>query len=113
MILAGHEEMGIYVKEAGDVSCIVFNFGYLPGGDHSLTTKSETSIKALEIALTMLKSGGMISLCIYSGGADGCAEREALLQWMKGLDQNKYLAIVSEYYNLPSNSPLPAVVIRK
>ena len=45
LILQSHEEIGEIVKE--EVSCIVFNFGYLPGGDHSLSTKKESSIKAI------------------------------------------------------------------
>ena len=35
LILDGHEHMKEYVKEM-TVSCIMFNLGYLPGGDHHL-----------------------------------------------------------------------------
>ena len=93
------------------VSCIVFNFGYLPGGDHSLATRGETSIQALTQALTLLKKGGMISLCIYSGGDSGFEERDQILDWLKNLDPHQYLVIKSEYYNRPNNPPIPVLII--
>ena len=111
LILDGHEHMKEYVKEMA-VSCIMFNLGYLPGGDHSLATRSETSIQALEQSLTLLKKGGLLSLCIYSGGDSGFEERDALLTWLKKLDSHNYLVIRSDYYNRPNNPPLPVLVIR-
>lgn len=97
---------------SGSVSCIVFNFGYLPGGDHALATKAETSIQALSVALSLLKKGGMISLCIYSGGDSGFEERDQILAWLKELDPHKYLVIKSDYYNRPNNPPIPVLVIK-
>ena len=112
LILDGHEHMEKYVKEKGEVSCIVFNFGYLPGGSHSLATRADTSIRAVEAGLSLLKKGGLMSLCIYSGGDSGFEEKEALLAWLKHLDGRRYLVIKSEYYNRPNHPPVPVLVIR-
>ena len=84
----------------------------LPGGDHSLATRGETSIQALTQALTLLKKGGMISLCIYSGGDSGFEERDQILDWLKNLDSHQYLVIKSDYYNRPNNPPIPVLVIK-
>lgn len=111
LFLESHTHMADHVKP-DSVSCIVFNFGYLPGGDHSLATRSETSIQALEQSLTLLKKGGLLSLCIYSGGDSGFEERDALLTWLKKLDSHNYLVIRSDYYNRPNNPPIPVLVIR-
>lgn len=111
LFLESHTHMADHVKP-DSVSCIVFNFGYLPGGDHSLATRSETSIQALEQSLTLLKKGGLLSLCIYSGGDSGFEERNALLTWLKKLDSHNYLVIRSDYYNRPNNPPIPVLVIR-
>ena len=46
LLLESHANMAEYANP-DSVSCIVFNFGYLPGGDHTLATRGETSIKAL------------------------------------------------------------------
>lgn len=111
-ILDGHQNMKDYVKEVGEVSCIVFNFGYLPSGNHSLSTKGETSIPAIEVGLECLKAGGIISLCIYSGGDSGFDEINQIMPYLKSLDNKKYLVIVSEYYNRPNNPPVPALIVK-
>ena len=46
LLLESHANMAEYATP-DSVSCIVFNFGYLPGGDHSLATRGKTSIQAL------------------------------------------------------------------
>ena len=78
LILDSHANMGNYAAPMS-VSCIVFNFGYLPGGDHSLATRPDSSILALQASLGLLKKGGILMLCIYSGGDSGFEERDALL----------------------------------
>lgn len=106
-----HENMEQYAK-AETVACVVFNLGYLPGGDHNLATKGTTSVKAMEAALRLLKKNGLLSVTIYSGGDSGFDEKEAVLQWLKGLDSKKYLVITSEYYNRPNHPPMPVQVIK-
>ncbi len=111
VILGSHLHMEQYAEE-NTVSCITFNFGYLPGGDHALSTKKESSIAAIHQGLRLLKKGGMMSLCIYSGGDSGFEERDGIMQELKRLDSKKYLVIVSEYYNRPNNPPIPAMIIK-
>lgn len=111
LLLQSHEYMSRYAEEE-TVSCIVFNFGYLPGGDHAKATRSDSSIKALTQSLALLKKGGILSLCIYSGGDSGFEERDALLLWLKALDPKKYLVIKSDYYNRPNNPPIPVLVVK-
>lgn len=110
LIRDGHERMQEYVREQAAV--IVFNFGYLPGGDHRIATKEETSLQAVSRGLELLKLGGVMNLCIYSGGDTGYEERDALLDYVKGLDPKKWLVIVSSYYNRKNDPPLPVFVIR-
>ena len=40
--------------EPGSVAAVVFNLGYLPGGDHSLITREEETLLALDQALVAL-----------------------------------------------------------
>lgn len=110
VILDGHEHMEEHVKET--VSAITFNFGYLPGGYHQIATRADTSIQAIEAGLRLLKKGGIMSLCIYSGGDSGFEEKEALLSYLKTLDPRTFLVIVSTYYNRENHPPIPAFVIR-
>ena len=112
LILDSHTHMHQYVEEK-QVDCIVFNFGYLPSGDHNLATKAETSMEAITQGLSLLRKGGLMSLCIYSGGDSGFEERDALLSFLKELDSKKYLVILSSYYNRPNNPPIPVMIIRR
>ena len=111
VILDSHANMEKYAKPE-TVSCIVFNFGYLPGGDHNLATRAESSIEAIHAALKLLKKGGIMSLCIYSGGDSGFEEKDAILEELKMLDGKQYLVIESIYYNRPNNPPIPILVVK-
>ena len=111
LILDSHSNMQQYA-EAETVDCIVFNLGYLPGGDHSIATKPETTLDALQQGLGLLKPGGLMSICIYSGGDSGFEERDAVLAWLQDLDFRRYLVLVTQYYNRPNHPPIPAIVIK-
>lgn len=50
---------------------IAFNLGYLPGGDKTITTESETTLEALKVAKEILMPGGLISLLVYVGHPGG------------------------------------------
>ena len=111
LYLESHERMGEHAA-SDSVSCIMFNLGYLPTGDHALATRAESSIKAMEVGLMLLKKGGVMSVCIYSGGDSGFEERDAVLSWLRTLDTRKFLVLVTEYYNRPNHPPIPALVIK-
>lgn len=111
LALDSHEHMDSYAAPES-ASCIVFNFGYLPGGSHALSTQAASSIRALRVSLSLLKKGGILSLCIYSGGDTGFEERDAVLDWLLHLDSRKYLVIKSEYYNRPNHPPIPVLVVK-
>lgn len=112
LVLESHAEMGCYA-DAESVSCIMFNFGYLPGGDHQKATRPENSIPAIEAGLRLLKPKGLMTLCIYSGGDSGFREKEEILKYLRGLDSGKYLVICSEWYNRPNNPPVPVLVVKR
>lgn len=112
LIKDGHENMDRYLApQTADVIC--FNFGYLPGGDHAIATKAQTSVTAVRKGLEILKSGGMMSLCIYSGGDTGFEEKERILEYVKGLSSREYTVIVNEYYNRGNCPPMPVFVFKR
>ena len=63
-VLDSHANMMQYA-EANTVDCIVFNLGYLPGGDHTIATQAESTIAALEQSLQLLKPLGIFAMAIY------------------------------------------------
>lgn len=112
LVLDSHAKLQIYAEEAS-VDCIVFNLGYLPGGDHSIATHAESTIEALEQSLRLLKPLGMIAMAIYHGGDTGFAERDAVLDWLKGVDHKQYTVMVTDFYNRPNHPPLAVCIIRE
>ncbi|MCI8666987.1 MAG: 16S rRNA (cytosine(1402)-N(4))-methyltransferase [Dorea sp.] len=112
LVLDGHEHMDRYVqRETVDVIC--FNFGYLPGGCHEVATAADTSVEAIGKGLGLLKHGGMMSLCIYSGGDTGFEEKEEILGYIRKLPAREYTVIVNEYYNRGNNPPMPVFIFKK
>lgn len=112
LILDGHEHMDRYAEQES-VDAICFNFGYLPGGNHEIATSADTSVEAVKKGLSLLKHGGMMSLCIYSGGDTGFEEKEDLLKFLKELSPKRYTVIVNEYWNRGNYPPLPVFIFKE
>ncbi len=109
LVQAGHESMGSHVRP-GTISCVVFNFGFLPGGDHSIYTRADTSLRALDASLTALRPGGVISAALYYGGPNGYGERDAVLHWAASLPAKDHTALVQHFPNRPSDPPMLLLV---
>ncbi len=67
------------------IRLIVYNLGYLPGGDKGKTTKVSSTLKSVERSLDLLLPGGMVSITCYPGHAEGKKEQEALLREVESL----------------------------
>ncbi len=79
-ILRCHSDLGAN-EENHSISLIVYNLGYLPGGDKSLTTRMDTTLRSLYKAEKILRSGGAISVMCYPGHEEGYPEWRAIRQW--------------------------------
>lgn len=112
LYLESHANMDRYAQ-AQSADGIFFNFGYLPGGDHALATRPDTSVEAVKKGLEILKKGGVMALCIYSGGDTGYEEKEKILEYLKTLDEKRYLVIVNSFYNRKKDPPLPVFVVKR
>lgn len=111
VLLKSHSEMGV-LFEKESVSLIAFNFGWLPKGDHTINTRKETSIAAIEQGLELLRPGGIMTLIIYYGRGTGFEERDALLEYLPTLDSRKYTVIEMPFVNRPNCPPIPIVIIK-
>lgn len=67
----------------GRVAAITFNLGYLPGGDKEITTGAASTREALEQALQLLKSGGVLSVLAYRGHPGGAQEADTVQRWLE------------------------------
>lgn len=107
LLLESHENMAQYVEKA---DAVIFNFGFLPGGDHTIFSHAETSIKAIEAALSILRDDGFVSLCIYYGGDTGFEERDGILSYLQALDQKQYTVMLQSFFNRKNCPPLFAII---
>lgn len=74
------DELGIKPK------LVVYNLGYLPGGNKALTTELSTTQVSLQKALRMLDCPGALSIMCYPGHAEGAKEKAWLMEWIETLD---------------------------
>ena len=64
---------------------IIYNLGYLPGGDKNITTRTSSTLQSLEAATKILAPSGLITLMCYSGHPEGAKEEEALISFCHSL----------------------------
>jgi len=106
----GHQHMAECVTEP--VDAVVFNLGWLPGAEHGVTTLTETTLRAANAALDILREDGLMTICIYPGHEEGERELNALMRWASGLDSVRYDVLLKTYLNQP-NDPPQMIAVRK
>ena len=99
----GHERMREHVQEAPQA--VMFNLGWLPGAAHRLTTRTETTLKAVDQAARMIVPGGVVTVCIYPGHEEGLRELGALLEYAAGLDVRAFNVLHHRFLCAPPNTP--------
>ena len=68
------------------VAAVIFNLGYLPGGDQATTTTAANTINALNAARDLLAPRGRLAVVAYPGHSEGAKEAAAVEQWFQQLD---------------------------
>ncbi|MBA4536894.1 class I SAM-dependent methyltransferase [Bacillus aquiflavi] len=111
----GHEHISEVISPdyTGKISGAMFNLGYLPGGNKEIVTKPKTTIKAIEQLLQLMASEGVIVLVIYHGHEEGALEREAVLQYVKNLDQSIAHVLQYQFINQVNNPPFIIAIEKK
>ena len=60
---------------------VVFNLGYLPGGDHAITTTAGSTLTALDALLPHMAERAAFSIIAYRGHPGGETEADAIEAW--------------------------------
>lgn len=74
----------------GKIRAVMFNLGYLPRGNKSIVTKPESTVAALNAALSLLAPGGRITVVAYTGHKGGDEEAMAVRLWLKDIPQDAF-----------------------
>lgn len=89
---------------------IMFNLGYLPGGDHSIKTTGDATLEAIEIALKILNNGGLITVVFYPGHPGGLAEFTIVRNFLATLPQKLFEVTEIQFTNQINNPPRIIIV---
>jgi 16S rRNA C1402 N4-methylase RsmH len=111
----GHEQIEKAIPSAdhGRVKGAIFNLGYLPGGNKSIVTRSQSTIAAIEQLLHIMAPEGIIVLVIYHGHEEGAIERDELLHYCGQLDQNLAHVLQYQFINQANNPPFIVAIEKK
>jgi hypothetical protein len=92
LIHASHALMAenIPVQHHGYIKAIMFNLGYLPGGDKSIITQTDSTISALNVATELLAVDGIMTIMAYPGHPGGDLETEQIESWCELLDHSHF-----------------------
>ena len=103
----------LHSVQPGTADAVMFNFGWLPGADHTVFSHAESSIPALEAALDALRPGGVLSAILYSGRVIGSDEKTEILHWMRTLPLMRCTVLVCDFANWAETAPLPCFLLKK
>lgn len=114
LIHAGHETIATNLPPGlrGQIRAFMFNLGYLPSGDKSKFTNTETTLTALRTASEWLAEYGLITVVCYPGHAGGDTEADAVKQWAEQLPSDAFEAQQIAFLNL-DGAPPRCIVVRK
>lgn len=99
LILDSHSECDKYINTP--IKAGVFNLGYLPGSDKKVTTLRHTTRIAVEKAINMLDSDGILLIAVYPGHEEGTVEGNMLAEMLAEYNRRKYCCACFRILNSP------------
>ena len=86
LINDSHEYIGKYLENyKNKISLVLFNLGYLPGGNKSITTNHNSTLKAIKESLKLLNNKGIILAVCYPH-EEGKKESKTILNYLNKND---------------------------
>jgi len=96
-------------KLKGEISAVMVNLGYLPKGNHLITTNPRTTCAALAKAYDWLSVNGVTSVITYQGHEGGIEENTAV----KNLISESQWDCTTEFGNKKPGSPILYMIRKK
>lgn len=110
LIQDSHANLNQYISNETKIGGAIFNLGYLPGGNHDITTLFDSTIQAIETISTYLNKHGQIILVVYHGHEEGKVESEQLLNALSQWPQEKWQVLTYQFINQINRPPYLIVV---
>ena len=99
-----------YIKD--EIAGVIFNLGYLPGGDKNIHTDATTVLKTLKKILHILKINGICIIVFYPGHKSGFEEASIIQKYLQSLNQKEFAVLKYEFINQINNPPF-LIAIKK
>lgn len=110
-ILDSHKNLDLYIKEKIDLA--IFNLGYLPSSDKSITTNYKDVIEAIKKILDLSQEGTLIILTFYPGHDEGRKESIYVEEYITELSQKQYSILKYSFINQKNNPPYVVKILKK
>ena len=101
LILDSHHNVKKYVDMP--IKAGMFNLGYLPGSDKTVTTMRKTTLPAIEAAIELMDRDAIILVAVYPGHAEGEAEGKMVCEYLASLSRYKVCATQIKILNSPTS----------
>jgi len=111
LYLESHAKMGKHVPEG--VRAVMFNLGYLPGGDKAMITRIDTSLAAVTAALRLLAAGGVLTVMCYPGHEGGSQEALAVKKLLAGIGSESFDVELLERDGASASAPFLLVAKKR
>ena len=83
-----HADMALHISTK--VKAVMFNLGYLPGGDKKMITQAHSTVAALSAAIESLSCGGILTVMCYPGHDGGADEADLVTNFVNQLDEDDW-----------------------
>lgn len=92
LIQHSHAQMSAYIaaEHHGKIKAIMFNLGYLPRGDKTIITETDTTLSALNAGIELLAPTGIITILAYPGHQGGDRETAQVANWCHQLNPEQF-----------------------
>jgi tRNA A58 N-methylase Trm61 len=110
LIHDNHVNLEKYIQKG--IAACMFNLGYLPGGDHAITTNAHDTVLAVNRAANNLNPGGVLTAVCYPGHPGGQEEYETLKDSLGSLTQKQYEVLDLQFINQVNNPPRLIVIVK-
>lgn len=95
------------------VCAAMYNFGYLPGSDHSINTSAESSLASINSLLPYMLRGGVIALHCYTGQPGGSEELQSISTLVNALPWEAWQVSRYEFCNKEWNKEVLFCILKK
>ena len=101
LICDSHHNAAKYIDRP--IKAGMFNLGWLPGGDKSITTLRESTMPAIEAAIELMDQDAILNVAVYPGHAEGDAEGKMLEEYFATLSRHRVCCTKVAILNSPTS----------